>query len=87
MHLVITHWTSQFESYASSNLDFVVDAYYHAITARFPRARYYCGWDAILLHIPFSFFPTRIADILFNLVVARTAPVPAAVLARKAKSY
>jgi len=49
-------------------LDDVVDAYFHSITARFPRARYRIGWDAILLYIPYSFLPTAIGDFLFRLM-------------------
>ncbi len=43
---------------ASLKLHYVVDNYVHALVARFPRDRYYCGWDAILLWIPLSMTPT-----------------------------
>jgi hypothetical protein len=45
-----------------------VDAYFHAITAIFPRARYRIGWDAILIYIPYSFLPTAVGDALFRLL-------------------
>jgi hypothetical protein len=40
----------------------VIDNYYHAITARFPRLRYRCGWDAIFYLVPMSFLPTELLD-------------------------
>jgi hypothetical protein len=47
---------------ASRRVDYVVDAYYHAITARFPRLRYRIGWDAMFYYIPLSFLPTELQD-------------------------
>uniref|UniRef100_A0A1I7UY43 17-beta-hydroxysteroid dehydrogenase type 6 n=1 Tax=Caenorhabditis tropicalis TaxID=1561998 RepID=A0A1I7UY43_9PELO len=50
---------------ASSNISLVIDAYFHAITSKYPRSRYQVGWDSILLFIPFSFLPTGIQDYIF----------------------
>uniref|UniRef100_A0A914E0Y1 Uncharacterized protein n=1 Tax=Acrobeloides nanus TaxID=290746 RepID=A0A914E0Y1_9BILA len=45
------------------NFDYVVDNYFHAVTARYPRSRYQCGWDAIFYFIPLSLvFPTELQD-------------------------
>ncbi|CAI5439195.1 unnamed protein product [Caenorhabditis angaria] len=43
----------------------VVDAYYHAITSKWPRSRYQVGWDSILCFIPFSYLPTGMQDLVF----------------------
>lgn len=47
---------------ATDSLNWVVNSYYHAITAKYPRFRYRCGWDCVLFYIPYSFLPTGIAD-------------------------
>lgn len=52
-------------SIASSQISLVIDAYFHAITAKFPRSRYQIGWDSILLFIPFSYLPTGLQDYIF----------------------
>ncbi|ULU12467.1 hypothetical protein L5515_001703 [Caenorhabditis briggsae] len=52
-------------SIASSQISLVVDAYFHAITAKYPRSRYQIGWDSILLFIPFSYLPTGLQDYIF----------------------
>ncbi|KAH7715688.1 CRE-DHS-20 protein [Aphelenchoides avenae] len=52
-----------YDSTGSDRLDYVVDAYYHAITARWPRNRYRCGWETIFIHIPITFLPTELEDI------------------------
>ncbi|KAF1770749.1 hypothetical protein GCK72_002572 [Caenorhabditis remanei] len=52
-------------SIASSQISLVIDAYYHAITAKYPRSRYQIGWDSILLFIPFSYLPTGLQDYIF----------------------
>ena len=41
----------------SSNLDCVVEAYIHALFAKFPCNRYVVGWDAKLLYLPLSWLP------------------------------
>ncbi|KHJ76750.1 hypothetical protein OESDEN_23630 [Oesophagostomum dentatum] len=49
---------------SSSRIDYVTDAYFHALTAVYPRSRYQVGWDSILLYIPLSFLPTPVFDFL-----------------------
>ncbi|CAI4221777.1 unnamed protein product [Auanema sp. JU1783] len=51
---------------SSPHIEWVVDAYFHAITAYFPRLRYQIGWDANFLFIPLSFIPSRIQDVIFS---------------------
>jgi hypothetical protein len=46
----------------------VADAYFHAITARFPRRRYYVGRDAKFFWVPMSMMPTCIQDWLWILL-------------------
>ncbi|TKR70512.1 hypothetical protein L596_022534 [Steinernema carpocapsae] len=46
----------------SARTDYVVDNYYHAITAKYPRCRYRCGWDSLLWFVPISYLPTEILD-------------------------
>uniref|UniRef100_A0A8R1HQM9 Uncharacterized protein n=1 Tax=Caenorhabditis japonica TaxID=281687 RepID=A0A8R1HQM9_CAEJA len=53
---------------ASSQISLVVDAYFHAITARHPRSRYQVGWDSILLFIPMSYLPTGLQDYIFTII-------------------
>ncbi|XP_078545018.1 retinol dehydrogenase 7-like [Lissotriton helveticus] len=45
-----------------ANLSPVTDSMEHGLTAVYPRARYSAGWDAKLLYIPLSYFPTRVTD-------------------------
>jgi NAD(P)-dependent dehydrogenase (short-subunit alcohol dehydrogenase family) len=47
---------------ANPHLEYVVDAYYHALTSLFPRKRYYVGWDSLLFFIPLSMMPTCVVD-------------------------
>uniref|UniRef100_A0A914BW40 Uncharacterized protein n=1 Tax=Acrobeloides nanus TaxID=290746 RepID=A0A914BW40_9BILA len=47
--------------------ELVVDAYFHALTSYFPRARYQVGNDSIFGFIPFSFLPSRWQDWFFKL--------------------
>jgi hypothetical protein len=61
----------------------VVDAYYHAITARFPRARYRIGWDANLIYIPYAFLPTALGDCLFRLVATSKKPILPAIIEKE----
>jgi len=49
-------------SNCSDQLNLVVDAYFHAITARFPKIRYWVGIDAILFYIPLATLPTFMQD-------------------------
>lgn len=60
--LVIRDLYEKWATTATDNVDEVVDCYYHAITARWPRNRYRCGWDTVLIRIPMTFLPTEIED-------------------------
>jgi retinol dehydrogenase-16 len=53
---------------ADDNLNLVVDTYYHALTARYPRLRYYVGNPAVIFYIPLSFLPTFLQDLVFVFV-------------------
>lgn len=53
----------------SSRLDFVVDSYYHAITAKFPRARYHPGLDSKFFYMPLTLLPTELHDFILRKVV------------------
>ncbi|CAD6189924.1 unnamed protein product [Caenorhabditis auriculariae] len=65
------------QTVSSDRIDYVIDAYFHALTAVFPRPRYQVGWDSILLFIPFSLIPTPIQDLVYK-VAALRLPKPAA---------
>ncbi|KAH7722697.1 CBN-DHS-20 protein [Aphelenchoides avenae] len=73
---VIQGFFKGFDSASSDRLDYVVDAYYHAITARWPRNRYRCGWHAILLYIPITFLPTELEDLALRYLKGSN-PLPA----------
>uniref|UniRef100_F1L7X2 17-beta-hydroxysteroid dehydrogenase type 6 n=1 Tax=Ascaris suum TaxID=6253 RepID=F1L7X2_ASCSU len=58
----------------------VIDAYFHAITAKYPYKNYVVGLDAILLFQPFSWLPARLQELLMELLKwLSRAPKPAAV--------
>uniref|UniRef100_A0A0M3IQA0 Epimerase domain-containing protein n=1 Tax=Ascaris lumbricoides TaxID=6252 RepID=A0A0M3IQA0_ASCLU len=58
----------------------VIDAYFHAITAKYPYKNYVVGLDAILLFQPFSWLPARLQELLMGLLKwLSRAPKPAAV--------
>ncbi|XP_040395275.1 retinol dehydrogenase 16-like [Cygnus olor] len=50
----------------NSNLSVVTDCMEHALTSRYPRARYSAGWDAKLLFIPLSYLPSTLADMILT---------------------
>ncbi|GMR45712.1 hypothetical protein PMAYCL1PPCAC_15907, partial [Pristionchus mayeri] len=52
--------------YSSSRVDIVVDAYFHAITAKFPNLRYQLGLDCQFVMLPMSYLPTGLRDALFT---------------------
>lgn len=57
--LVLDHWHKTMDEVGSSNTNHVVDSYVHFVTSRYPRFRYKCGWDSILIWCPMSCFPTN----------------------------
>uniref|UniRef100_A0A915CDF8 Uncharacterized protein n=1 Tax=Parascaris univalens TaxID=6257 RepID=A0A915CDF8_PARUN len=62
----------------------VIDAYFHAITAKYPYKNYVVGWDAVLLFQPFSWLPARLQELVIQLLKWLTrAPKPAAVDRRR----
>uniref|UniRef100_A0A914ZCY4 Uncharacterized protein n=1 Tax=Panagrolaimus superbus TaxID=310955 RepID=A0A914ZCY4_9BILA len=62
----VMKWNSFFHKTATPHLHYVVDNYYHAITAKFPRYRYRCGWLALCFYIPLTYLPTGLQDYIFN---------------------
>ncbi|KAI6229045.1 CRE-DHS-2 protein [Aphelenchoides fujianensis] len=46
--------------------EFVVDAYFNALTSVFPRCRYQIGYDSIFQFTPLSYLPTRWQDWLMR---------------------
>ncbi|TKR81236.1 hypothetical protein L596_015141 [Steinernema carpocapsae] len=54
------------DQFSSSHPEWVVEAYFHAISAKHPRERYQVGWDANLLFIPLSFLPAGIQTAVMN---------------------
>ncbi|CAB3396733.1 unnamed protein product [Caenorhabditis bovis] len=69
------HWNEIYIKMSTTKIHYVVDNYYHALTAQFPRHRYYCGWDAILLYIPLSLLPTYFVDfVLRNIANQEVVP-------------
>ncbi|KAE9550958.1 hypothetical protein FO519_005819 [Halicephalobus sp. NKZ332] len=74
----VMKWNQAFHKLATPHLHYVVDNYYHAITARFPRYRYRCGWVALLFYIPLSYLPTGLEDFIFMLAAGgRKVALPA----------
>ncbi|KAK5978707.1 hypothetical protein GCK32_018477 [Trichostrongylus colubriformis] len=59
-------WNELFMTMCSTKTYYVTDNYLHALTAVYPRHRYYCGWDAILLWIPLSLIPTWLSDFIMR---------------------
>ncbi|KAL6743475.1 hypothetical protein Aduo_016510 [Ancylostoma duodenale] len=61
-------WNHVYASLSSTKTHYVVNNYLHALTAKYPRHRYYCGWDAILLFIPLSLLPTWWSDLVVRII-------------------
>ncbi|XP_061185648.1 short-chain dehydrogenase/reductase family 9C member 7-like [Saccostrea echinata] len=57
----------------SKDLNQVTEAYYHALTARYPRAYYKVGWDAKILFRILIYLPTWITDFLVTWMFQRPA--------------
>uniref|UniRef100_A0A0K0CYK1 Retinol dehydrogenase 11 n=1 Tax=Angiostrongylus cantonensis TaxID=6313 RepID=A0A0K0CYK1_ANGCA len=72
---------------SSRQINHVTEAYYHALTAVYPRARYHVGWDSILVFTPLSIFPTELQDLITRiLLLVMKIPSPALV-SQKVKSF
>lgn len=66
------------EQNASDRVEWVVDAYFHAITARYPRLRYRCGWDSLIVFTLLSILPTGLGDAVYKaLTHGNGRPIPA----------
>ncbi|XP_033727385.1 retinol dehydrogenase 7-like isoform X2 [Pecten maximus] len=65
-----------FDGNMSSNLNEVIEAYTHALTARFPKARYVVGWDANTLYR----FLWSAPEWLSSFLLSRPWPTPRGVL-------
>ncbi|GMS98109.1 hypothetical protein PENTCL1PPCAC_20284, partial [Pristionchus entomophagus] len=52
--------------FGCSRLDLVIDAYFHALTARFQHLRYQIGADCQFMMLPMSYLPTGLRDALFT---------------------
>ncbi|XP_025033208.1 retinol dehydrogenase 16-like [Python bivittatus] len=61
------------KTYSGKNLRLVTDRIEHALTSRHPRARYSAGWDAKLLFLPASYWPSWVVDWLFLVFLYVTA--------------
>lgn len=66
--LVKVAWKKGIDIVASNNLNEVIDAYMHALTAKYPKHRYVCGWDAKLLLVPLSFLPS-VAQVIYSYAI------------------
>ncbi|KAK6022049.1 hypothetical protein OSTOST_12266 [Ostertagia ostertagi] len=72
-------WMLDFIS--SDRIDYVIDAYVHALTAVYPRSRYQVGF------IPLSMLPTGIADLIMQVVTVLTGiPNPLALQKKNDKT-
>lgn len=49
---------------SNKNLFLVTDCIEHALTSRYPRARYSGGLDAKLFYLPMSYLPSSVADFI-----------------------
>ncbi|KAK3596836.1 hypothetical protein CHS0354_015693 [Potamilus streckersoni] len=68
---IITRATHFLQLANSPKVHKVVDAYTHALTARFPKTRYSVGWDANLFFRPLSLLPDWVADLMFGAFLSK----------------
>ena len=73
MFTVVFLGTKLIPFFGSTNIDGVVDAYYHALFAMRPRRRYVVGLDAKLLQFV-SLLPSCVLDLMFLSPVLRAVP-------------
>ncbi|CAD5234269.1 unnamed protein product [Bursaphelenchus xylophilus] len=52
----------------STRTDLVVDAYFHALTSQYPKARYPVGWDYYTIFYPFSLLPANLQDFIIQII-------------------
>ncbi|CAD6190511.1 unnamed protein product [Caenorhabditis auriculariae] len=64
-------------SHCADDLNPVLDAYTHALLGKYPKTRYWVGWDTILFYIPLATLPTFAQD-AFIRFQRRNRPVPEA---------
>ena len=62
------------DTFVSERVDDVVDAYEHALLAKYPRARYVVGKDAKLLLLVIQQLPEFLSDWIIR--ITRKAPQP-----------
>ncbi|GMR39722.1 hypothetical protein PMAYCL1PPCAC_09917, partial [Pristionchus mayeri] len=55
------------DMYGSTRVELVIDAYFHALTARFPHLRYQLGKDCHYMYLPLFYMPTGLRDALLSL--------------------
>ncbi|GMR45707.1 hypothetical protein PMAYCL1PPCAC_15902 [Pristionchus mayeri] len=78
--------TSSLAMFGSPKVHLVVDAYFHALTARFPHLRYQVGVDSKLLFVPMAYLPTGLRDALAHAIAKMLGePVPECVKQQEAK--
>ena len=63
-------------SFINDDITPVIDAYIHALTAVFPRARYTVGKDA-KIWLTVQALPEWLGDLFFLKVLGRKRPIPA----------
>uniref|UniRef100_A0A7E4VKG7 NAD(P)-binding protein n=1 Tax=Panagrellus redivivus TaxID=6233 RepID=A0A7E4VKG7_PANRE len=73
------------EKDAYDDISAVTDAYYHALTARYPKLRYACGFDCWGIFLPTTFFTTEWQDWFLGLFFQM--PTTAYVANKKAKKH
>uniref|UniRef100_A0A7E4UU27 Estradiol 17-beta-dehydrogenase n=1 Tax=Panagrellus redivivus TaxID=6233 RepID=A0A7E4UU27_PANRE len=65
-----------FHNTSNPNVGWVVNDYYHAVTAKYPRLRYPSGWECLFALVPSTYLPTGLGDwVIRNLVGIRPPPL------------
>jgi len=69
---------------ASKRTNLVVDAYFHALTAKYPKTHYSVGLDNRFIYTPYVAMPICIQQILDKIVLIVTrSPIPASMQKQK----